>query len=127
MTSPTPPLSLRTKLAFGVGSIAEGAIYIAFNTWNFLFYNHVLGLSGTLCGLAVTISLLIDAVADPIVGSLSDRLRSRLGRRHPFLYATALPLAVTFYCLYLPPATLSGFSLFLWFTVFATRPLPAIG
>ena len=120
MTPATPPLSLRTKLAFGVGSIAEGAIYIAFNTWNFLFYNHVLGLSGTLCGLAVTISLLIDAVADPVVGSLSDRLRSRLGRRHPFLYATALPLAVTFYCLYVPPAALSGFSLFLWFTLFST-------
>lgn len=113
-------LSLRTKLAFGVGSVAEGAIYIAFNTWNFLFYNHVLGLSGTLCGLAVTLSLLIDAVADPVVGSLSDRLRSRLGRRHPFLYATALPLAVTFYGLYVPPASLSGFSLFLWFTLFAT-------
>jgi Na+/melibiose symporter-like transporter len=120
MASSTPPLSLRTKLAFGVGSVAEGAIYIAFNTWNFLFYNHVLGLSGTLCGLAVTLSLLIDAVADPVVGSLSDRLRSRLGRRHPFLYATALPLAVTFYCLYVPPAGLSSFALFLWFTLFAT-------
>ncbi len=114
------PLALRTKLAFGVGSIAEGAIYIAFNSWNFLFYNHVLGLSGTLCGLAVTISLVIDALADPIVGSLSDRLRSRLGRRHPFLYATALPLAVTFYCLYVPPASLSSLSLFLWFTLFAS-------
>jgi len=45
-------LPLRTKLAFGVGASAEGAINVAFNTWNFLFYNQVLGLSGTLAGLA---------------------------------------------------------------------------
>ena len=117
---PPQTLSVRTKLAFGVGSVAEGAVYIAFNTWNFLFYNQVLGLPGTLCGLAVTISLLFDAVSDPIVGSLSDRWRSRLGRRHPFLYATAIPLGLTFYALYVPPKGLSELGLALWFTLFAT-------
>jgi GPH family glycoside/pentoside/hexuronide:cation symporter len=119
-------LSLRTKLAFGVGSIAESAIYIAFNTWNFLFYNHVLGLSGTLCGLAVTISLVLDALANPLIGSLSDRHRGKLGRRHPFLYAAALPLGAAYVLLYLPPAGLSGIPLFLWFTVFATLQRQAL-
>lgn len=113
-------LRIGTKLGFGVGGIAEGAIYIAFNTWNFLFYNQVLGLSGTLAGLAVTISLLLDAIADPVVGSITDRWRSKLGRRHPFLYASALPLALSFYLLYVPPSGLSGVPLFLWFTFFAT-------
>jgi Na+/melibiose symporter-like transporter len=113
-------LRVGTKLGFGVGSVAEGAIMIAFNTWNFLFYNQVCGLSGTLAGLAVTISLVLDAIADPVVGSISDRWRSKLGRRHPFLYASALPLAASFYFLYMPPAGLSNFSLFLWFTMFAT-------
>jgi len=113
-------LRVSTKLSYGVGSIGEFAIYIAFNTWNFLFYNQVLGLSGTLAGLAVTISLVLDAVADPVVGSLSDRYRGKLGRRHPFLYAAPIPLAVTFVLLYLPPVGLSGTGLFLWFTVFAT-------
>jgi glycoside/pentoside/hexuronide:cation symporter, GPH family len=113
-------LKMRTKLGFGVGSVAEGAIYIAFNTWNFLFYNQVLGLSGTLAGLAVTISLLLDGVSEPIVGSLSDRWRSKLGRRHPFLFAAPIPLALSFYLLYTPPAGLSDISLFLWFTLFAT-------
>ena len=113
-------LRVGTKLGFGVGSVAEGAIYIAFNTWNFLFYNQVLGLSGTLAGLAVTISLVLDAIADPVVGSISDRFRSKLGRRHPFLYASALPLALSFYFLYVPPSGLTGVPLFLWFTLFAT-------
>jgi Na+/melibiose symporter-like transporter len=113
-------LRMGTKLGYGVGSIGEIAIYIAFNTWNFLFYNQVLGLSGTLAGLAVTISLVLDAISDPIVGSLSDRLRSKLGRRHPFLFAAPIPLAITFFLLYSPPVGLSGFSLFLWFTLFST-------
>ena len=113
-------LRMGTKLGFGVGAISEGAIVIAFNSWNFLFYNQVLGLSGTLAGLAVTISLILDGLSDPVVGSISDRWRSKLGRRHPFLYAAPIPLALSFYCLYSPPAGLSGISLFLWFTLFAT-------
>ncbi|HKU37780.1 MAG TPA: MFS transporter, partial [Polyangiales bacterium] len=113
-------LRMGTKLGFGVGAVAEGAILIAFNAWNFLFYNQVLGLSGTLAGLAVTISLLLDGISEPVVGSLSDRWRSKLGRRHPFLYAAPIPLAISFYLLYSPPAGLSGIPLFLWFTLFAT-------
>lgn len=113
-------LRVGTKLGFGVGSVADGAILIAFNTWNMLFYNQVLGLSGTLAGLAVTISLILDAIADPIVGSISDRWHSKLGRRHPFLFAAPLPLAASFYLLYAPPSGLGDFGLFLWFTLFAT-------
>jgi Na+/melibiose symporter-like transporter len=112
-------LGLRTKMAFGVGAAAEAAVFIAFNTWNFLFYKNVLGLSGTLCGLAVMISLVFDGIADPIVGFISDRWRSKLGRRHPFLYASAIPLGISFYMIYVPPAGLTGFSLFLWFTFFS--------
>jgi GPH family glycoside/pentoside/hexuronide:cation symporter len=117
MTSPQR-LPIRTKLAFGVGAGAEAAVSIAFNTWNFLFYNHVLGLSGTLCGLAVTLSLVLDAVADPVVGFMSDRWHSKLGRRHPFLYTAPVPLALAFYCIYVPPAGLTGIALFAWFTFF---------
>ena len=113
-------LRMRTKLGFGVGSSADGAILLAFNTWNFLFYNQVLGLSGTLAGLAVTISLVLDGVSEPLIGSLSDRWRSKLGRRHPFLYAAPIPLAISFYLLFSPPPGLHGIPLFLWFTVFAT-------
>lgn len=114
----TTRLPMRTKLAFGVGSAAEAAASIAFNSFNFLFYNQVLGLSGTLCGLAVTIALVLDAVADPIVGSVSDRLRSKWGRRHPFMFLAALPMGLFFALIYSPPAGLSGLGLFAWFTFF---------
>jgi GPH family glycoside/pentoside/hexuronide:cation symporter len=122
MSSTHERLHMRTKLGFGVGSIAEGAIVIAFNAWNFLFYNQVLGLSGTLAGLAVTISLVLDGLLEPTVGSISDRWRSKLGRRHPFLYAAPIPLLISFWLLYSPPTALTGsdIGLFVWFTAFST-------
>ena len=118
MDSNTSKLSVGTKLSYGSGAIAEAAIHITFNTFNFLFYNNVLGLSGTLTGLAITIAVIFDAVSDPIVGSLSDRLKSKLGRRHPFLYLSAVPLGICFVALYTPPTEFGEIGLFLWFTVF---------
>jgi Na+/melibiose symporter-like transporter len=112
------PLSVRTKFFYGSGAIAEAAIHITFNTFNFLFYNNVLGLSGTLTGLAITIALVFDAISDPVVGSLSDRWRSKLGRRHPFLYLSAVPLCICFVALYAPPTDFGELGLFLWFTAF---------
>ncbi len=112
------PLPFRSRFAYGIGATAESSITMAFNTFNFLYYNNVLGLSGTLCGLAVTIALVFDAISDPLVGSISDRWRSRLGRRHPFLYAAPIPMALFFFGIYSPPADMEGFPLFLWFTVF---------
>ena len=83
----------------------------------FIYYNQVLGLSGTLSGLALAITSVVDAVTDPTVGSWSDGVKSRWGRRHPFLFVSVLPIAVLFVALFAPPPWLSEFQLFLWFTV----------
>ncbi len=112
------PLSIGTKFFYGSGAAAEAAIHIVFNTFNFLFYNNVLGLSGTLTGLAVTIAVVFDAVSDPLVGSISDRWRSRFGRRHPFMYLSAVPLGICFVAIYSPPEMFGDIGLFLWFTFF---------
>lgn len=111
-------LGIPTKMAFGIGATAEAAIHIGFNAFNFFFYNQILGLSGTYAGLAVTIALIFDAITDPLVGALSDRFKSRWGRRHPFMFVAAAPVAIFFYFIYTPPVALEDFSLFLWFTVF---------
>jgi Na+/melibiose symporter-like transporter len=107
-----------TKFSYGIGSAAESAISMAFNSFNFLFYTSVLGLSGTLAGLAVTIALIFDAISDPLVGGISDRWRSPLGRRHPFLYAAPIPMGLFFIAIYSPPTGLEGLELFAWFTTF---------
>ena len=102
MQSSAPPLSFAVKLNFGIGQIAEGLKTCVFSTFLLFYYNQVLGLSGTLAGLAITIALLFDAVTDPVAGSVSDRWQSPLGRRHPFMYASAIPLAISFILLFSP-------------------------
>ena len=111
-----------SKLAFGVGQFAEGLKNNAFALVVLFYYNQVLELPGTLAGLALMIALLFDAVTDPLAGSLSDNWRSRLGRRHPFMYASAVPLGLAFTGLLWPPGdaeSLGKWGLFAWLTLFA--------
>jgi len=112
-------LRFSIKLAYGVGQAAEGLKNTAFGIFVLFYYNQVLGLSGTLAGLALGIALVFDAVSDPLAGSVSDHWRSKLGRRHPFLYAAILPMAVSFYFLLTPPAGLGQFGLFAWLLAFS--------
>ncbi|MCP4211014.1 MAG: sugar transporter, partial [Halieaceae bacterium] len=80
------------------------------------YYKQVLDLSGTLTGLAIAISIIWDGISDPLVGAWSDRLRSRIGRRHPLMIAAVIPLAVGFVMLYGPPASVldDQGELFIW-------------
>ncbi|MDC1322929.1 MFS transporter, partial [Pseudomonadales bacterium] len=118
MDGTTPPLTRGIKVSYGVGQAAEGIKNGAFNVFVFFYYTQVLGLPTIYTGFAVGIALAFDAISDPLVGSLSDNWRSKLGRRHPFLYWSILPLGLAFYGLFSPPE-LSEFSLFLWLTTFA--------
>jgi len=108
-----------TRCFYGLGSVSEGVKNTAFNAFLLFYYNHVLGLPGTLSGLAIFLALCVDAITDPLVGSISDNFHSRWGRRHPFMYASALPMALSFLLLFNPPASLGKTELFLWLTTFA--------
>ena len=112
-------LGFGLKFWYGLGQLAEGVKNTAFSFFLVFYFNQVLGLSGTLAGTAIFIALVFDAVSDPVAGSLSDRLRSRWGRRHPFMYASAAPLAVTFCLLFNPPPGLGQWGLFGWLLCFA--------
>jgi Na+/melibiose symporter-like transporter len=68
----------------------------------------------------------VDAVTDPLVGSLSDRYQSRWGRRHPFMYGSALPFALVFYLLFVPPEGLGETALFGWLVSFAVATRTAL-
>jgi len=108
-------LSIRTKLLYGAGSVAYGVKDNGFQFFLLLYYNQVLGLPETWVGLGIMVALVIDAITDPLVGHLSDHWRSRWGRRHPFMYAAALPVAVAYWLLWNPPAGLTPPALFAYF------------
>lgn len=104
---------LRTKLAFSSGAFQQGMV-VAARITTLIFYNQVLGVSAALCGVAYLVASIIDAVSDPLVGAISDRFRSRWGRRHPLMLMSALPIAISFYFLYQPMPGLSEVALFAW-------------
>jgi Na+/melibiose symporter-like transporter len=121
-----PPLGFVRKLTYGLAALAQGAAQGGFETFSFFYYTQVLGLSGTLAGAAVMVALVFDGLTDPLAGSLSDATRTRWGRRHPYLYASALPLGASFALLFSPPAGLGSLGLFAWLTSFAVLLRAAI-
>ena len=112
-------LGWRVRIAFAFGQISEGVQSTAFGIFLLFFYNQVLGLSGQLASVAMFVALVADALIDPLIGSWSDRTRTRWGRRHPFMYLAAVPFALTFYLLFTPPQGLTDFQLFCWLAGFA--------
>lgn len=107
-------LGLPTKLFYGFGSAAFGTKDNGFSTFLLIFYNQVVGLPAATVGFAIMIALAIDAFLDPIVGQISDNWRSRWGRRHPFMYAAAIPVAVSYSLLWNPPRGWGNEALFLY-------------
>ncbi len=107
--------SVRHRLLYGSGVINYALKDAAFGIFVLFYYKQVLGLSGTLTGLAIALSVLWDAISDPLVGAWSDRLRSRWGRRHPLMVASVVPLALSFIALFWPPQQVLGSEIFLFY------------
>ncbi len=112
-------LSPGLKLAYASGTITFAVKDVAFISFVMFFYRQVLGVSGSLTGLALLLAMISDSITDPILGSMSDQCRSRWGRRHPFMVVGTLPLAATFLMLFNPMDGLTEFQLFVWLTTAA--------
>ena len=98
----TGPLPQRLKLVHGFGAVAFGVKDSGFSFFLLIFYNQALGMDPGMVSLALALALVIDAFVDPLLGNLSDRTWSRWGRRLPWLYAAALPLALAWAVLWNP-------------------------
>jgi len=108
------PLTLSSNILYGVGSIAFGVHVAILSSALMLYYNQVVGLPAAWVGAAIMITLIFDAICDPLIGEWSDHTRSRWGRRHPFMYASAVPAAIAFYFLFDPPTGWSQTQLLLY-------------
>ena len=115
-TVPRPNVTARVRWIYGLGAAAYGVKDNGFSYFLLFYYNQVLGLPGTYAGIAILIAMMFDAVSDPLVGVWSDNTHSRLGRRHPFMYASAVPVALAYLAIWNPPE-LSEFMLFIYLTI----------
>lgn len=98
-------LSLRTKVAYGFGALADNFMM---NSWAGLvqpIYNIALKVDPVLLGIALAIPRALDALSDPVMGNISDNTRSRWGRRRPYIVAGALLTASLLPLLWFPPGT----------------------
>lgn len=111
-------VDLSTKLYYGFGAVANGAKSNGFNYLLLFYYSQVVGLRADLVSLGILIALVFDAVSDPLVGYISDNTHSKLGRRHPYMYAAGVPVALAYYFLWSPPAW-DETGLFLYFVCMA--------
>ena len=105
-------LPVSTKLYYGFGSMAFGIKDNAFAYFLLFVYVQVFGLSPDLAGLAILLMLVFDAISDPLVGYFSDNTKTKWGRRHPYIYLSALPVCISFFVLWIPPLDLTQFQLF---------------
>lgn len=96
-------LSFSTKLAYGAGDLGAGITANMLAVFLLLFFTNVAGLSPALAGSVLMIGKIWDAINDPIVAVLSDRTRSRWGRRYPWMLFGAIPFGLFFVLQWIVP------------------------
>ncbi|HVN01259.1 MAG TPA: MFS transporter [Caulobacteraceae bacterium] len=88
-------LGVATRAGYGLGSLASGISgTVLGGSVLQVYFNQVIGLPAAWVGAAVMLSIVIDAVIDPLIGRFSDGLRTRWGRRHLMMYASAAPASL---------------------------------
>jgi len=91
-------------IGYGAGNFAFALLGLVVAVNLQFFYTDYVGLSAGLVSWSLLLARMFDAVTDPVMGYLSDRSQTRLGRRRPYFLGAALPLGVAFYFLFAPPA-----------------------
>lgn len=110
-SSPPPatvPLSLKTKIGYGLGNVAVMVGKQAPKQLSLPIYNVALGVSPAAVGTLLALSRVWDAFTDPFVGHWSDRVRSRWGRRKPFIFLGSILTGLFFSTMWLFPRGLSA-------------------
>ena len=115
-------LSNKFKFQYSVGAVANGIKTDMFTFFLLFFYSRVIGLDPLLASLAIGAALIIDSVTDPLMGTISDRTNTRLGRRHPYMMLSFIPVSIFYILLFTPKPDwdLSQNQLFWWMFVCAS-------
>ncbi|MFW9952286.1 MAG: MFS transporter, partial [Candidatus Thorarchaeota archaeon] len=111
-------ISLGMRLAFACGEVGDN---VALNTFSFLvftYYFTIVRIPTPIMTLGFILWALWNAVNDPLIGYLSDRTKSRWGRRIPWMIAATIPLGILMILLFTPPGTfLVNQSIFAYFMI----------
>lgn len=133
-TAPGDRVPFVQKLAIGMGEIA-GAGRQSIDHLALPVYNIMLGVSPLLVTMVMSMVRLLDAITDPLAGSLSDNTRSRYGRRKPFLLVASVACAIALPMVWWVPTGLSDngyfwyflITLFAFYSAYSFFDVPLIG
>ena len=110
----TDRINSKTLLAFGAPAVGAGYMYLLLALYVMKFSTDVLLIAPAIMGLIFSVSRIWDAISDPLVGYLSDRTTTSLGRRRTWILFSFVPIAIGFYAVFAPPFSLSGDALSWW-------------
>jgi len=96
-------LPVRAVVGYGAGNFAFSLLGLVVAVNLQYFYTDYVGLGPGLVAWVLLLARLFDAVADPLMGYISDRTQTRFGRRRPYIVGSAVPLGIAFYLLFAPP------------------------
>ncbi|MBR0164874.1 MAG: MFS transporter [Lachnospiraceae bacterium] len=109
-------LTLRQKVAFGVGAVGKDMVYMLSANYVMFYYQDILGLSPSFVGLILMIARIFDAVNDPFMGILVAKTKSRFGRFRPWLVSGTVLNALVLVAMFAAPS-LEGTGLMVFFAV----------
>lgn len=110
-------LSLGTKAGFGVCDLGGNLFFTAMGFWALNYLTDTVALSAAAAGIAIMIGKFWDAVMDPLMGYISDRTHSRLGRRRPYILFGAIPMGLAMWYFFSNPHIGTQGSLLVWAAV----------
>lgn len=116
-TTPKSRLPLWMKFLYGSGDWGISSMGMMRSIFYAIYLTDVVGLDPRLGSFGALAGIVWDAINDPVIGILSDRLRTRWGRRRPFLLWFAIPFGISFVTLWSAPAWESQTALLIYVTL----------
>jgi len=110
-------LSKKVKIGYGIGDLGGNLFFTIVAFWLMNYLTDEVGLSAALAGTALMIARIVDAGIDPVIGVLSDRTRTRIGRRRPWMLVASFPLGAALVFLFTNPHYSTQTTLFIWATI----------
>jgi GPH family glycoside/pentoside/hexuronide:cation symporter len=107
-------ISLGAKIGFGAGEFSSSIFFTITSFWLMNFLTDEVRLSAALAGSALLVGKIWDAVIDPFIGYLSDRTKSRWGRRRPYILFFAIPFGAAFVLMFRNPGIADQAGKFWW-------------
>ena len=101
--SPEDHVPLRMKIGYGIGDFGANLVFLTTLFYILYYFTDILGIPPETAGIVVLAAKFWDAISDPMMGTISDRTKSRWGKKRPYLLFGAVPLGVTVFLLFYTP------------------------